>query len=346
MSQQKIKKKSSYLEYIHQFRAIAILFIVGLHVNSSISWKIQDDFSYNFLTVLMDDSTILFVFISGFLFQHLIKKFQFKVYLKKKFNNVIKPYLFFSLPILTIRLLFNKHSSHVVENFPDFLELNPIFKILFYLITGSHLLPYWFIPMVILIFIIAPLLFKLDNNHKLYKYILPITILFSFFIERGGPFETIRSFLHFTPIYMLGMFVSRYKSSVLNLLQKWEYSLFLINITLFILTFMFPSGKMLFIQKLSFTFLMLHLLKSKKIMLSDISKKYLNKIASYSFGIFFLHDYFNVFIRSYTSYVGHGVQGNFLIWILTFFTTVFLSILLLNFLKYIFGKKSREFIGC
>ena len=63
----------------------------------------------------MCGGTALFIFISGFLFQHLSKKFEYKNYLSKKWTNVILPYLFITVsntltdvvPTTTTLLLFS-----------------------------------------------------------------------------------------------------------------------------------------------------------------------------------------------------------------------------------------------
>ncbi len=82
------KRKSQFLPYIHNFRGIAILYIVAFHCLSSFGWgdNILEKRICNSLVVY---GTVLFVFIAGFLFQHLNANhhhndFNFKVYLKKK----------------------------------------------------------------------------------------------------------------------------------------------------------------------------------------------------------------------------------------------------------------------
>ena len=78
---------AGFLPYIHNFRGIAILYIVAFHCWSSFGWgnHLLEKTVWNSLIVY---GTVLFVFIAGFLFQHLNgrvnRRFDFKTYLKKK----------------------------------------------------------------------------------------------------------------------------------------------------------------------------------------------------------------------------------------------------------------------
>jgi peptidoglycan/LPS O-acetylase OafA/YrhL len=81
------RQPSGFLPYIHNFRGIAILYIVAFHCWSSLGWgnHTLEKAVWNSLVVY---GTVLFVFIAGFLFQHLNgranRSFSYKTYLKKK----------------------------------------------------------------------------------------------------------------------------------------------------------------------------------------------------------------------------------------------------------------------
>ncbi len=96
------KHEEGFLDYIHYFRAIAITLIVGVHVLDSLERPENLQPIMRFLEVLVDDSTLLFVLISGFLFQHLAPKFEAKTYFFKKALYVFLPYIAFSVPIILI----------------------------------------------------------------------------------------------------------------------------------------------------------------------------------------------------------------------------------------------------
>ena len=86
MEQTPVKPKREMLNYINVFRGLAILLIVAGHTmqfGTKGTWI--NDTAFEILT----GGTALFIFISGFLFQHLSDKFEYKIYLKKKWINVV-----------------------------------------------------------------------------------------------------------------------------------------------------------------------------------------------------------------------------------------------------------------
>src|SRR5882762_3443553 len=86
------KPQKQFLNYIHYFRGIAIIFVVGGHTYLTLSWN-KGTSSQIFFDCLWQNGSVLFVFIAGFLFQHLSGKFEYKKYLKNKALNVVLPYL-------------------------------------------------------------------------------------------------------------------------------------------------------------------------------------------------------------------------------------------------------------
>ncbi len=81
------QKPTRFLPYLHNFRGIAILYIVAFHCWSSFGWG-DHDLEKKVWNSLIVYGTVLFVFIAGFLFQHLNgqanSRFNFGTYLKKK----------------------------------------------------------------------------------------------------------------------------------------------------------------------------------------------------------------------------------------------------------------------
>ena len=69
-----------FLSYIHSFRAVAILFIVAGHCVYLFEWE-AIRWQERLMKSLMQNGTVLFVFVAGFLFQHLSHKFEYRRYL-------------------------------------------------------------------------------------------------------------------------------------------------------------------------------------------------------------------------------------------------------------------------
>jgi len=81
------EKKTKILNYINVFRGLAILLIVAGH---SMQFGEVGSFAQRLSVEVFAGGTALFIFISGFLFQHLSGKYEFKNYMKKKWLNFKK----------------------------------------------------------------------------------------------------------------------------------------------------------------------------------------------------------------------------------------------------------------
>ncbi|UZR94774.1 acyltransferase family protein [Chondrinema litorale] len=346
---QAIQKKPAkkFLTYIHYFRGLAISFIIAIHVFASLEWENELTTGELFFKVLFDDATLIFVFISGFLFQHLSKKFTFKKYLNKKFRYVLKPYLLISIPVIIIRIYFEKPPTFIVEQIPSFENWSVFAQIPYYIATGSHLRPFWFIPMLVLFYAIAPLLVALDRNKKIY-YILPFLVINSFIFTRGNLNEIVTNFIHFLPIYLLGMFCSRYKEEVFYYLKKYIWLLLTVGIISFIVTLIEDNSRTLFIQKLSLTFIVLFFLKEYSEKFHPFIIKILDTLALYSFGLYFVHDYFDLAYKFILEHFtgDYSIDGSIIIFLGMFTAIIILSLSTLSIFKNILGEKSREYIGC
>ena len=106
--------------------------------------------------------------------------------------------------------------------------------------SGSHLIAYWYIPFIILVFLMSPLHIKFIQL-KLTNQILILIILglVSLFIQR--PFEKIKVFqaihslMYFTPVYLFGMICSKYKDDIYSIFKNKEVFLITIVVGLAIL---------------------------------------------------------------------------------------------------------------
>ena len=101
----------------------------------------------------------------GFLFQHLSHKYDMLNYWKKKFQTIILPYFVISIPAILLRL-HNNYVPFTVSESAHFEDWNVVLKIVYFYATGAHLLPFWYIPMIILFYCISSLLVILDKNGK------------------------------------------------------------------------------------------------------------------------------------------------------------------------------------
>ncbi len=366
------------LNYIHIFRAIAIIIIVAghcLYCNQAII--------SNLVSVFIKGGTVLFVFIAGFLFQYLSDTFSYPTYLKKKWFNVVLPYLFTS--IVGILMVF----LHLRKN--PFASIDKIVQIGMFLTTGFvHNLPTWYIPMTCVFFLFAAILLKLEkkivfNKYSLLFFLLPALICVSCFVPRFEKiyfandkimtawqvyagylekimFDTILMF----PVYILGMFFAKHKDTVIKFLYQKRVLLWIIFICGSIIHFflgyynILPS-RILFTNIMTILLILGYLWHYDERIISHAGiNKALGIVADYSFAIFFLHFYFVVlfdkafehffhwkqlYLSAENFYFGHWAFHAGMRFIIAFFGSLFIAMLIKKLLEKIGIKHTRYFIG-
>ena len=299
-----IEKKKKILNYINVFRGLAILLIVAGHtMQFGESGSIIEKISFE----IFCGGTALFIFISGFLFQHLSGKYEFKNYISKKWTNVILPYLWTAIPGIVLCFLYPVTYENPLEG------LNPILQIPMLLSVGRiHNVPTWFIPMIVLFFFSSWILLKLEKKGILYKT-LPILFIITFFIQRPElEYHTVQDlsyfakwfeylkyvfigYIHFFSMYVFGMYCSANKEIIDKFWNlRWVFIILMLTTSILNIYSGINSGYTNgTISKIFLTIIVLAYLKHYDEWI--ISKEKLNKAldvtAKYSFGIFFIHWY-------------------------------------------------------
>jgi len=168
-----------FLNYIHRFRGVAITFIVICHGIRLLNWE-NSPLTKKICASITFNGAVLFVFIAGFLFQHLYSKYNYRKYLVNKFKNIIVPYLITSIPIILFYVLKNK--GHWA--YPDLNKETFWYQIIWYYTTGQHFVQFWFIPVITVFYFLFPIFRLIDENPKVYFFLLPISIIITAFIHR------------------------------------------------------------------------------------------------------------------------------------------------------------------
>ena len=203
--QVKSGKKSSFDWGMHYFRAFAILAIMGTHYAGSFGYA-------TLVNIALTSSTIFFLFISGFLCQYIdLKRRESPThYYKKKLLNVIAPFVVFSL---------------IFGYMKGMLGLNWGFaKALF---CGEIQGQYWYIPFVSGLFLVSPLICRMNNKNLL------LTLLVSFFSFLAFPFRpggfalawphTFYLYTYFTVFYVVGFVYCRFKEPIDQTVRPYWY---------------------------------------------------------------------------------------------------------------------------
>lgn len=349
--------RAGFLPYIHNLRAVAILLIVGAHVRGGDHhWHTNID-DYQYLRSLFDNGTVLFVFIAGFLFQHLTHtRFDFKSYFTQKLKVVILPYVLISIPVIFFRI---NYETYPLVWFPDFHSQPLVVKWIYNFVTGMHLAPFWFIPMIFLVYLTSPLLHRLDNA-TFYSLIFPILFIAGMFTFRPEyNANPILAYLHFLPIYMTGMWASFNRDKLFSLGNKLLIPLAILYLALSALDIaekitipklysfeQMLSGEGIYFNTQSFKTIALCLvLLILFYRLMDKQFKVMDVLAEYSFGIYFVHQLFIIAVRKAFP-LFHIRDDQSLLTFTTFYVFVILASLATVWcIKKMAGKRSRYLIG-
>ncbi|MEZ6132899.1 MAG: acyltransferase [Planctomycetaceae bacterium] len=328
-----------FLPYIHFFRALAILFIVTGHAIDAFAWPDNDDVE-RILRIFFSNGSTLFIFIAGYLFQHLSVKYETKKYYITKFKNVIVPYLLVSIPAIIVFTTLMQRTN-VADDFYE----NPVWKqvLLFYL-TGYHLAPLWFVPMITIFYVFAPVFVRLDRNGVLY-YLLPVFVVVSVLVQRGSPDQ---SFVHFLSVYVLGMACSRFKTQVSDVTSR---TFFLIPVlaafmALGLVEFQLnvdPPNYWNYLQKVLASLFFLGLFCRFN---NHLQSTTAHVIADTSFGVFFIHSYVLTAGKlAYEHFFHHLPTGSVVLWLLVSMATLGICVAAVLLVRKLTGRYSRYLIG-
>ncbi len=339
---------------IDYFRGIAILLVVAGH--SYGSWVI-DTIGEKTIVNLVSGGTVLFVFISGFLFHHIYySKFKYIQFMFNKFKYVFFPFIILSAAgIIWFVVLKN---SLPIGSLPIEPKLTRWEDYVMYLLKGQIFIEYWYIPFAMIIFLMSPIFLKqITLPIKVQITIFTVLVCFSMVAYRPMyNLSPIHSVIYFFPVYMFGIICSIEKAAVFRLIEGKSIILGIIVLTNAIVQavlytqvgalykaeiFSFEGVDINIIQKLFMCLFFLSLF-------NHYEKKnipILKYLASTSFAVYLLHPWVLEFLIE----TGVPESINFLpdiaIFVLMTLAEVFISMLAAAFIKAVFKEQSRFLIG-
>lgn len=346
-----------YLHYMEQFRAVAITFVVAGHV-MYYSGVERDSQIELMLGNLLVNGTVYFVFIAGFLFHHLSRRgFSYGPFLRKKVKTLLVPYLFLGLVPVVFHVA--HQNSHYAGHFLPQGEgvwaayVEPAFK---YYLTGRFMLAYWFMPFIMLMFLLAPLhLLYARLSFKVQLSLVAILTFVALWVHR--PFwglNPVHSLVYFLPVYLLGIFFSVHADVVAGHLRKYELALVLLAVFLMILQadigashiyskdFFELNGVDL---QLAHTLMLCMALFSWLHRHKTVSPASVSLLASASFAVYFLHPFFLTWLGPV---VAEQNWPDWLVWLLLpLFTALVMAVCveIARCLRHYLGDKSRYLVG-
>lgn len=331
---------SLFLPYIHAFRALAILFIVTGHAIDAFLWPDNGDLE-RLLRIFFCNGSTLFVFIAGYLFQHLSPRYETQKYYVSKIKNVIIPYVLISIPAIVLFTTVLQRPN-VWDGFYE----NPDWKqVLLFYVTGYHLAPMWFVPMISVFYLLAPVFIKLDRNHILY-YMLPVFAVISLLVSRESGYP---SFLHFLSVYVLGMACSRFQDRLRTVIGRPVFLLpvLVLYVGTGLVEYPLNAGTMTYLnylQKVAASLFFLGLLYRFN---DRLQSKSVGTIAETSFGVFFLHAYFLTASKlMYTHFWGQLPVGSAVKLLPLALATFVICVPTILLIRRVMGSHSRYLIGC
>ncbi|MBW3498589.1 acyltransferase [Janthinobacterium sp. NKUCC08_JDC] len=336
--------KLNFRYFLDNFRGMAILFVILSHTPS-----IQEMGGMGkYLNFTLTDATTWFVFISGYLFCYLeVNKFNYMDYLLKKAKYVILPYFFFAFIALSLKL-------YVSQNV--LFDLTPLNYVLWSLLVGwAIVFPLWFIPMIVIFFLMTPVFNVLSKTKSLYVVTF-FALLFSAFSSRPiNNSNAILAFLHFLGFYLFGVLAAS-NASVLDNLSKSvktiiitvSFFVFFISASLYFKQPKFPPdffsglglpnyisiGKLALLVAIFFLF--------ERFM--NRENKILGYFAKISFGLFFVHGFvIYAFSKLMARNVFFSEAGKIFLEVGVVFCV---SIAVVLIMKKVLKKRSRYVVGC
>ena len=157
--------KTGYLDYVNSFRGFAILNIVAIHALVIAQFLAAggpiDRMSTLFVVseTLFHDSTIYFALISGLLFSHVLRSRGYGRFFKSKLLHVVLPYVVWTLVFTA--LVINVSDTGLLasrSSAEDYLG-----AVVPNLLWGEAQFTYWYIPVLLIIFAVTPVLDALSR---------------------------------------------------------------------------------------------------------------------------------------------------------------------------------------
>lgn len=347
-----------FLHSFNYFRGIAILFIVAGHCYWVSGWT-SHSFTEKVIANLIQGGTALFVFISGFLFHHIFyNRFEYRRFILKKAGNILVPYLFLAtLGFLYFAVYLDRppYPQYFYSGEEGFWHeyLRPA---LLYLWTGRILPAYWYIPFIMITFLLSPLHARIIGLPlRVQSGILLVLLLVAVLLQRPvDNISVLQSVVYFTPVYILGMMCSIHRERILARLLGREWLLLLAVVSLAILQVLvynklgnfhkpplrYAGFDIMLLQKICLCLFFMVFLER----FEHTRVPLIGELAGTSFAIYFLHPwmlYVSGLVRAQVPFV----MPAGLTWALLTLLVTLASLLLARIIRGLAGTGSRRLIG-
>lgn len=361
------KDQPLFLGYLHSFRGFAIINIVFIHAfayalflsNRNSSDSIDPIGIANGL--LFHNSTIYFAVISGILFSVVLKSKGYKRFYSSKLKNVLLPYLFLTLLFSVFNPFFEPPILKPFALQPDFVSY--LSAAVNNFIFGTAQFTFWYIPVLIFLYLVTPLLDYLINIEKWGTLFMLVIIALPLALSRVQVADMeenhlyLSTMIYFTGAYAAGIYFGTNPEKRFSRVKKNMalYILIALLSSVAIVYFIFEEidkfggwslmSSLYYIQKMCLSLIIIVLFKK----LGDRQPRWLNPVASYAFVIYFLHVLFiNLLIEPLLPLLTTHDMAPFncvLAGLIFLTSSMALSMIIGRIFKKVFGKSSKMLLG-
>jgi len=356
--------KKGYLGYVHSFRGFAILNIVAIHAFAFallIPLNFEADQTapmYVLNEMLFHDSTLYFALISGLLFSSILHTRGYRRFYQAKLLYVLSPYIVCTIVFSMMR--WNDQGTGLLalpSDISDYLG-----SILPNLLSGEAQFTYWYIPVLLFMYAITPLLAKLARARSTAAIPVWIIMLLPLVFSRPEFEEGVNqlnagTLIYFTGAYTLGLYLGEKLEARLDFIARHLKALLAVAVltSVLIAALMFSGinrfgffslqESIFYVQKLCIAAVILLWLRSR----AENQPRWMTSFANEAFSIYFLHvfmivllaDIFWPFIRNpdfqpFSIYLGGWMYFAF---------ALFMSMGVVYLMRSLFGKYSRMLVG-
>jgi peptidoglycan/LPS O-acetylase OafA/YrhL len=207
------------LQALHVFRVIAMVLVVAQHSVWAGEWS-PGSTTRVVLADLLDNSTVLFVFLSGYLFQHVAGRRSYREFLTRRVTHVLVPYVVVALPAALLASVWPRAAGDFTAPAGE-----PVLaKVGWYLLHGATQvnIALWFVPMIMLYYLLAPAFWLVARHPRLY-WALVLLVPMSLLAHRPSiapDVDTLALAVYFLPVYVAGMCASHHCERLQPLLRR------------------------------------------------------------------------------------------------------------------------------
>ena len=350
-------RKSDYLAYLHSFRGVAILCIMGAHAWSMLGFATGAEqnlphyiWLYATTETLFHGSTLFFALISGILYTRILRGKPWRSFYRSKWTHVVLPYLFITLLLTTLAwpgYLEYGRANHIEFWFPEELALN--------IVSGQTQVHLWYIPVLCVLFALTPLLERLLRFRN--GAVLVLLALLPLVVSRTTypNLISVPTVVYFLGAYALGMLLGERLPAMLAAVERHLGFLLAVlavstvgNFLLFLWDYV-PVGvtsahqSVVYLHKLTLALLFLYVLHGRQ----AHQPKGLGMLGTYSFSLYFLH-FTPIWLLS--EFFGKQVPDASLAalalgGLLIYLASIALCLLVSMGLRRLLGRHSRMLIG-